>query len=169
MSKALAHTGAAAAVAAGALLTGQARADTVLLAESGLITGSQWSDLSFNAPGPGTITVQLTDLNWPNKLSAVDFSATSADSVLGSLNKAGQFSFTVSSAGAYWGHLMGHAQGLLNIGAYSLRLTFQPTATTVPLPAGLWMLLGGLTVFGLAVRPRSRANDRAIADPAVAV
>jgi hypothetical protein len=125
----------------------------VLVAESGLIIGSQAADLSFIAPAAGTIDVRLTDLTWPTPLSSLVFSATSADSVLESMRGPGEASFSVSSAGAYYAHLLGHAGGILGLGAYSLSMTFTPAAP-VPLPAGLWLLLSGLTVGALGLRSR---------------
>jgi hypothetical protein len=134
-------------------LAGQARADTVLVAESGLIIGSQAADLSFIAPSAGRIDVRLTDLTWPTPLSSLLFSATSADSVLESMKGPGEVSFNVSSAGAYYAHLLGHAGGILGLGAYSLSMTFTPAAA-VPLPAGLWLLLSGLTAGAIRLRSR---------------
>jgi hypothetical protein len=141
------------ALAACTALASQARAETVLVAESGLIIGSQAADLSFIAPSAGTIDVRLTDLTWPTPLSSLVFSATSADSVLESMKGPGEVSFSVSSAGAYYAHLLGHAGGILGLGAYSLSMTFSPAAA-VPLPAGLWLLLSGLTAGAIGLRSR---------------
>jgi hypothetical protein len=154
----------AAALAICAALAGQARADTVLVAESGLIIGSQASDLSFIAPAAGTIDVRLTDLTWPSPLSSLVFSATSADSVLESIKGPGEVSFSVSSAGAYYAHLIGRAGGILGLGAYSLCMTFQPLASAVPLPAGLWLLLSGLAIGAVVLRSR-RGRDASSGPP----
>jgi len=135
------------------LLAPQAWADTMLLATTNLVTGSTADTFSFEAPAPGTVTVQLSNLAWPVPLSALSFSATTATSVLDSWSAPGAAgsgdveSFQVGS-GTYFAHVMATAGGSLDLGLYSLMLTFTPSA--VPLSASSWMLLTGLVVlFGL--------------------
>jgi len=128
-----------------------AQADTVM-AKSGLITGTEALDFSFQVPGPGTIDLLLSDLDWPTPLSGLDISATSPTAVFGSMTRSGDLSFKVSTAGTYYAHLIGEAQGSLDIGAYSLKVSY---TSAVPLPASLWMLLGGLGLLGVALRHRA--------------
>ena len=135
------------------LLAPQAWADTMLLATTNLVSGSTADTFSFEAPSPGTVTVQLSNLAWPVPLSALSFSATTATSVLDSWSAPGAAgsgemeSFQVGS-GTYFAHVMATAGGSLDLGLYSLMLTFTPSA--VPLSASSWMLLTGLLVlFGL--------------------
>ena len=46
---------------------------------------------------------------------------------------------------------MATAGGALNLGLYSMMMTFSPNTPTVPLPASGWMLLTGMFVLvGLA-------------------
>lgn len=132
-----------------------ARAD-VLVAQTTLVVGSESTVDSFKTPGAGTVSVHLVNLNWPTQLKSLSFSATSASQVLWSSSGSGAMSnetatFNVSSAGTYYAHIMATAQGALDIGLYSVLMTFTPTTSPVPLPFSGWMLLTGLFVLaGLA-------------------
>ncbi|HVW70343.1 MAG TPA: VPLPA-CTERM sorting domain-containing protein [Steroidobacteraceae bacterium] len=139
-----------------------AKADSLLLAQTTLVTGSASTVDSFTAPGAGTVTISLTSLDWPAALSALSFSATSATQVLSSWNGTSITSNIASfevDAGTYFAHIMATASGALNVGLYSVVMTFSPGsggAPSVPLPASGWMLLTGMFVLaGLArvVRP----------------
>jgi len=143
---------AAAALALGSLLAAAAHADT-MLAESGVIVGTQALQFSFLAPAAGTINMQLTDLAWPVQFSSLDLSATSTNTVLQSMAGPGDLSFGISSGGTYYAHLMATAQGSLDVGAYSLNISYTPLGV-VPLPASAWMLLGGLAMLAAALRHR---------------
>ena len=137
-----------------------ARADSILLAQTTLVSGTVSTVDSFTVPTAGTVNVSLQNLNWPAELSALSFSATSTSQVFASLNGSGVTSdggtFNVA-AGTYFTHVMATAGGALDIGLYSMLLTFSPNSTPpMPLPASGWMLLTGLFVLaGLArvIRP----------------
>src|SRR5438132_1695705 len=65
----------------------RAEADTVLLASTTMVTGSQSAVYSFDAPGAGTITAKLSNLPWPlpaGGLSNLSATATTASSVVSS-------------------------------------------------------------------------------------
>jgi hypothetical protein len=130
-----------------------ARADSILLAQTTLVTGSASTVDSFTAPSAGTVTVDLTSINWPAALSSLSFSATSANQVLASWNGTGVSSDVATfdvAAGTYFTHILATAGGSLDVGLYSMLLTFKPS-NPVPLPASGWMLLTGLFVLlGLA-------------------
>jgi hypothetical protein len=135
-----------------------ARAENILLAQTTLVSGSESSVDSFTAPSAGTVTVNLQSLNWPAELSALSFSATSANQVLAYWSGGGAVTSDVTTfnvgPGTYFAHILATAaSGGLDIGLYSLMMTFTPA---VPLPPSGWMLLTGLFVLaGLAraVRP----------------
>jgi hypothetical protein len=98
--------------------------------------------------------VTLNSLAWPTPLKALSFSATSANQVLTSwdMSSSQPTPFDVG-AGTYFAHIMATADGALDLGLYSMMITFTPS---VPLPASGWMLLTGMFVLaGLAraVRP----------------
>ena len=66
-----------------------AQADSLLLASTDLVSGSGASTFSFNAPGSGTVTAQLSSLPWPVPLKALSFSATTATDTLASRSGSG--------------------------------------------------------------------------------
>jgi hypothetical protein len=116
----------------------------LLVAQTTLISGTESTVDSFTVPSTGTVTVQLSDLPWPQALSSLSFMATSGNQVLSSwstLTSAVE-SFQVAP-GTYFAHVTGSATGALDLGLYSMTLTFQP-AGTVPLPGSAWLLLIGL-------------------------
>ncbi|MGH8210358.1 MAG: VPLPA-CTERM sorting domain-containing protein [Steroidobacteraceae bacterium] len=135
-------------------------ADSVLLAQTTLVDGSEATTDSFVAPSAGTITVNLQNQQWAGPLTALSFSASSASQVLASFNATGLSSDTATfnvGPGTYFANIMATAGGSMDLGLYSLMMTFSPTSMpTVPLPSSGWLLLTGLFVLaGLArvVRP----------------
>jgi hypothetical protein len=154
----------------GLLLCGMAataaRADMVLLSDTTLVTGNRSSVYSFSTPAAGTVTVQLTNLAWPQALSNLSFMASTPTNVLSSWfdpslvtsqSTTNTLTFQVASSGAYFADVMATAGGSLDLGLYSLSLTFAP-AGTVPLPASGWLLAGALVLFvGLLWRGRAVA------------
>lgn len=143
----------------------RAHADQMLLATTDLVSGTSNATFSFNAPTDGTVTAHVTSIPWPTPLSSLSFSATTATDTLASWNMGGATdakalglgaadaspdgveTFQVG-AGTYFAHIAATAGGSLNLGLYSLLLTFTPSA--VPLPASDWVLLAGvIALFGL--------------------
>jgi hypothetical protein len=139
---------------AGLAVTPHAWADSILLAQTTLVAGTESTVDSFTTPSAGIVSVTLQSLNWPTQLNALSFSATSASQVLASWSGSGT-SITGSTttfdvgAGTYFAHIMATAGGSLNLGLYSMMMTFSPT---VPLPASGWMLLTGMFVLVGLVR-----------------
>ena len=134
-------------------------ADSVLLAQSTMVVGSESTTDTFTAPTAGTVTVSLNSFGWASTLSALSFSASSATQVLASWNGTGVTSDTATfnvGPGSYFANIVATATdtpGGLDLGLYSLRMTFTPA---VPLPSSGWLLLTGMFVLaGLvrAVRP----------------
>lgn len=138
-----------------------AYANSVLLAQSNLVSGNVATDSSFTVKSAGEVTVTLQNIAWPASLSALSFSATSASKVLASWNGTGLSSDTATfdvAAGTYFTHVFAAAGGPLDLGLYSMLVSFSPTGNPppVPLPASGWMLLTGIFVLaGLTrvVRP----------------
>lgn len=126
-----------------------AQASTVLLADTTLVAGTESAVYSFSAPGPGTVSVQLTNLDWPQALSSLSFMATTANQVLSSLSAPSSAStqsltFPVAGGGTYFADVMAAAGGPLDLGIYSFSLNFTPAGSPVPLPASGALLLGGI-------------------------
>jgi hypothetical protein len=127
-------------------------ADSVLLAQSTLVNGSESTSDSFVTSGAGTVTVTLQNTGWASPLTALSFSANSATQVLASFNATGLTAdtaqFHVNAAGTYFANIMATAGGEMGLGLYSLKMTFTPA---VPLPSTGWLLLTGLfALIGVA-------------------
>lgn len=145
---------------AGAVAAPLAQADTIVLAESAYISGTQSTVYSLAAPSAGTLTVKLDNLAWPARLSSLSFALTTATGVLQTLSGEGQVTLDVSNPGTYYAIVSGTAQGRWNIGMYSLNIAFSQLGgpAPVPLPGALWLLLSGFAgLLGLTRRQANRA------------
>jgi hypothetical protein len=120
----------------------------VLLQQSTLVINQQSNVYAFTAPGPGTLTIDLTDVPWLAQLSSLSFSVDSSQSVLGTMSGAGQLTVTLSQAGTYYADVTGQAGGPLDLGVYSLQVGFQPQVAPVPLPGAILLTLCGLAILG---------------------
>jgi len=145
----------------------QAHADTMLLASTNLVTGSSSGTFTFDAPAAGMVTARLASIDWPVPLDALSFTATTATDTLATWSSSSPSEMTpyVDSfqvgAGTYFAHVGATAGGTLDLGLYSLMLTFTPSA--IPLPTAASLLLLGLAVFfGL------RRTLRPVADSSLA-
>ncbi len=158
-------------MALGCLLLGvirppDAAADMVMVSDTSLVSGSQASVFSFDAPGPGTVTVQMSNLAWPDPLSSLSFTATTANKVLSAWDVSGtqSESFQVSG-GSYFAHIAAPAQGPLDLGLYSLSLKFIPAGAPVPLPASGWLLAAGILFLMLTGLFRATSGQLTISAP----
>lgn len=154
-------------------LAAPAQADPIgLLAQTGIISGRQSFVYQLQVTTPGTMTVQLADLNWQGRLSDLTFSLSNADGLLGEM-RGGRVSpnsaspgavlsssvqmFEVTSPGTYYAYLSATATGPYGLGLFSLNATLAPA---VPLPAAIWLLLAGLgSVWSVARRRGAGAVD----------
>jgi hypothetical protein len=144
----LRHIFAAVMLAIGAcvLTPGAAYADTVLYDNSGFIQGQQSFVQSFDITTPGTLTVTLSNIPWLDTISDLNAFVSTPSSVLGNLTGSGTESITVGP-GMIYAHWFGDAAGAYGLGVYGLKISFQPNATAVPLPAPLILFLSGLGVL----------------------
>ena len=130
-----------------------ARADMLLLASTTMVTGNESAVFSFNAPSSGTVTAELTNLDWPTTLSGLSFMASSGNEVLGSMSNPWQpgtstqaTTFHVNQPGTYFANVNATTGGPLDIGVYSFSLHFT-NGNAVPLPASGWLLAAGVIVL----------------------
>jgi len=129
------------------MATRSAHAD-MLVSETTLVSGTDSSVASFTLTSAEPITVQLSNIPWPQTLSSLSFMLSSADQVIGSwLTETSTVQTYQLSPGTYFAHITGTASGSVDLGLYSLSIGTQPAA--VPLPAGGALLLGGLVVLML--------------------
>ncbi len=117
---------------------------------------------SFDAPGPGTVWVDLVDLSWPEKFQSLSSTVyNAAGTPLRQVGTAAEFNVPVTQAGTLYALVAGVTGTLtgLDVGMYSLDVGFTPAGTPVPLPEGFRLLLVGLglvaTVRLLWKRPAS--------------
>jgi hypothetical protein len=119
-------------------------ADQVLFDSAGFVQGTQSFVESFDVTTPGTLTVTLTNVDWPQQLADLNLLVSSTNATLGPEMGAGTASFSVGP-GDVFAQWFGTAQGPLNTGVYSIRVAFQPSA--VPLPTSIALLLSGLVLL----------------------
>jgi len=142
--------------AAAMLLAGlapSARADSVLYSDAGFIDGNQSFVQSLDITQSGTLTISLSNVPWLDTISDLSFFVTTASSVVGGWQSDGTESMQVKP-GMIYAHWLGDADGKYGVGAYSLKIMFQPGGVSpVPLPGSLTLLL---SVIGLGVVGRWR-------------
>jgi hypothetical protein len=144
-----------------------AGAAMVLVSDTSLVSGSQSSVFSFEAPGPGMVTAELSNLAWPASLDSLTLATTTAEEVMGQISASTtqSDSFRVLGGVDYFAHINAVAGGPLDLGLYSLSVTFTPA---VPLPATGWLMalaLVALAIWGYLNRRLIATGSR----PAVGV
>src|SRR5262249_50667785 len=112
-----------------------------------MVYGSAADTISFDAPGAGMVTAEISSVPWPTPLAALSFSATTATTTLSSWSTTEMSSspqvetFQVGGAGTYFAHVTATAgSNPFNLGLYSLMLTFTPSAVPLPAAAGLFLM-----------------------------
>jgi len=167
----LASAGAAAFWSAGAH---SAHASEVLYNGVGFLQGTQSFSDSFTLSSPGTLTVTLGNVGWPQPLSTLDLLVSSSSGVLApSLDASTVMSATETlnvAAGNISANWFGQAAaGGLNAGVYSVEIQYQATPT-VPLPTSIGLFLSGLVLLAWQRRAkRVPANDNVASSRAQAV
>lgn len=149
---------AAALLLLGCLFATRAQADTLLVNQSTMIAGTFSGVYSFSTNQAGTINVRLENIAWPERLAALNCNLYNNEGMLGSIATDGSLSISVTGAGTYFTHLFAQAAGALDLGVFSLQVSFDPGVTAVPLPAAAWLLLSGIGALGL----RRKAPRRAV-------
>jgi len=129
-----------------------AKADEVLFDSAGFIEGTQSFDQSFDLTTPGTLTITLTNVAWPQQLASLNLLVSSTNATLGPQMGTGTESFAVAP-GDVFAQWFGTAQGPLNTGVYSVKIAFVPSP--VPLPTSVALLLSGLGLLIWQRRMRS--------------
>lgn len=152
---------AAATVACCAAGARPAAASEVLYSGVGFLQGTQAFTDSFNVSTPGTLTVTLGNVGWPQPLSSLNMLVSSAGGALGPEMGAGTSTFNVA-AGDVFAQWFGTSQGegALGAGAYSLEIQFQPSSGgVVPLPTSIALLLSGIGLLLWQRKTREAAGE----------
>jgi hypothetical protein len=132
---------------AGSLAAASAGASEVMYDGSGLIRGQQSGMESFNISGPGTLTVELSNVAWPEQLGSLNMVVSTSGGLLGPEMSAGTESFQLTG-GDVFAQWFGTAQGPLDVGVYGLKIEFQPSGVApVPLPTSIALLASGLALL----------------------
>jgi hypothetical protein len=146
-----------AVIGAGVLAVGSAGASEVLYEGAGWIRGQQSGMESFNVTGPGTLTVELTNVAWPMLLGSLNATISSPQfGLLGPEMGAGTQSFQVAAGGEIFAQWFGNAQGPMDSGVYTMKIEFTPSVAAVPLPTSIALLISGLAMMGWQLRRRSQ-------------
>jgi hypothetical protein len=137
---------------------------TTLLSDSTLVTGPQLqaNSFTFSTPSAGTLDVTLQDVGWPAVLASLTASIYTSTGALGTLDTSGQLIFAVSGPMRLSAFVNSQAQGLLDMGLFSLDVTFAPAEVPVPLPGAGVLFLGGIGLFvGFGFRRHRRGSPDA--------
>jgi hypothetical protein len=144
---------------------GQILSDTATFEGTSAISESKYT---IALSGPGMLSVDLTDEDWPNSsLADLSVALTTATGVIGQITGAGQQSFNIVSGGTFYAYVTGEATNPASgpdygLGMYNLTIGFTPS--TVRLPASLGLLLAGLLGFAL-LQVRFRPEYRFLSAP----
>lgn len=134
---------------AGVLVTAAApaAASQILYNSTGFVVGQQSFSDSFTVSGPGTLTVTLTNMSWPEQLASLNMLAsTPQQGVLGPWVGPGTEIYMLSG-GPVTIQWFGSAQGPMDAGVYGMEIQFQSNGTIVPLPASIALFLSGLALL----------------------
>jgi hypothetical protein len=137
-------------VLAALALAPAANADTVLLSSgASLATGRQTLTSELNVQSGGMLTVQVTDLGVPmtlvEKLGSLSFSVANSTGVLGTINGQGLMSLEITTPGLFFLNISAAASDTsrFKMGLFSWNAMLKSNAP-VPLPASVWLLIGGV-------------------------
>jgi hypothetical protein len=122
-----------------------ALASEVLLDSAGFLQGQQSFEDSFTLSGPGTLTLTLSNIAWPEPLANLDMLVSTPQGLLGPEVGPETESLKITQASQIYVQWFGTAQGPLNVGVYGLKINWAPTA--VPLPSSVLLLLSGLVML----------------------
>lgn len=121
---------------------------------SQLVQGSVAMVTPLQLDTGGTLSLTLTDMNFPEALGALSFAVSDANTLLKSMDGPGIMTLDVAGPVTLYADVFATAQGPANVGLYNLQVAFTSVAP-VPLPASgllLAMVLGLLSLRGWRLR-----------------
>src|SRR5271166_3832940 len=102
----------------------RAAASQIIYDSSGFLRGQQSFTDTFTVNGPGTLTVTLTNMTWPEQLASLNMVASTPVGLLGPEMGAGSETYSVNG-GPITVQWFGTAQGPLDAGVYGMEIQFQ--------------------------------------------
>jgi hypothetical protein len=131
---------------------------TMLFQGSELVQGSTAMVTPLQLDTAGSLSLTLTDMNFPESLGALSFAVTDANTLLKSMDGPGVMTLDVAGPTTLYADVFATAQGSANVGLFNLQVSFTSLAP-VPLPPSgllLAMILAAMLLFGW--RRPSRAH-----------
>ena len=113
-----------------------------------VVWGTSLSVDSLSLSGAGTLSIKLSDLNFPQPLDALSLLVTDLDGIAQRLDGAGNLSLELTGPARLFVAVYARSEDRFMPGLFALTSSFAPSA--VPLTASAWLLLsalGGLGVF----------------------
>lgn len=138
---------------------------TVLYSQSSLVQGESASVTTLDVPGAGELFLTLTDLDFMNTFSSLDFSLSSSQTDLVGLADAGTLHLNTTGPTTLYADVFANLPTASDDGLYNLTATFLSSADAapVPLPGAGVMLAGALMLLAGALwGQRGRRGRRAL-------
>jgi hypothetical protein len=122
--------------------------------DAAVVRGSNFDVRTFVNQRAGTVTLKVTDLNWTDLLQSMSVSVSLANGIQLALTGPGTLVFDIDADQYFTTSVYAMTKPSKRIGLYAMDYSFQPSVVTVPLPAGGWLLLGGLSALATRFRRR---------------
>lgn len=133
-----------------------AQAETLFYTTS-LVTGLNVNVANLELDSPGTLTVKLADLDFPDLLQTLSFALSDGTQNLLQQSGSGSWTYNVTTPGTlfatFYAEPVAGAQG----GLYFAHISYD--VAPVPLPAAGWLLLSGLAGLG-ALRTKQKVSQK---------
>jgi hypothetical protein len=120
-----------------------------------LFTGSVLDRVELSVPSEGTLFITVKDMAFPALTGSLSFALVEGGAVLHESAGPGSLEHVTSGPALLFAFVQSTAAPGLNIGSYHLNVAHE---TVIPLPATLWLLVGGLSLAGFAGRARRRSG-----------
>lgn len=115
--------------------------------------GSLLNRFVIEIPAAGQLTVRLDDLNFEAATSLLSFALVQGSQVIDTLDGPGVLNLELGQAGTMYAYVWATSSTTGDWSSYYLDISHQ-FEQPVPLPAGVWLLLGGMGLLGWAGRIR---------------
>lgn len=122
-----------------------------------IFSGVSMTRVEFAVPTAGHLEVTLKDMEFPALAGALSFALVQEGSVLGLINGSGSMGMDFDGPRTLFGYVYGVGAPSINTASYFLNISHE-YAAPIPLPAAVWMLLGGLGLTGWVGRRRTGAG-----------